>query len=272
MTIRFAMNRTCAPQLDLSAFIRLAVGAGVQAVELRNDIVGREFADGMPAAELRSRLKDAGLGLASVNALQRFNEWTPQREAEARHLIAYAAALGAPGLVLCPVHDEGHGWTEAEAAQNLRQGLKGLQPILLEHGVTGYVEPLGMKHSTMKQQDMAVAAIDDIAGWNAFALCFDTFQFFRCGDTALFAEHVGLAHISGISRQDLMPGELSEPDRGLVFADDRVGNIAQLKTLFASGYSGFVSIEPFSPQVQQDPHLPGKLAACLQHVAASLKA
>ena len=69
-----------------------------------------------------------------------------------------------------------------------------------------------------------------------------------------------------------MPGELSEPDRGLVFADDRVGNIAQLKTLFASGYSGFVSIEPFSPQVQQDPHLPGKLAACLQHVAASLKA
>ena len=272
MSIRFAMNRTCAPQLELSAFLRLAVGAGVQAVELRNDIAGREFADGMPAPELKSRLEDAGLGLASVNALQRFNEWTPQREAEARHLISYAAALGAPGVVLCPVHDEGHGWTQADAARHLRLGLKALQSILLEHGVTGYVEPLGMQHSTMKRQDMAVAAIDEIGGWNAYRLCFDTFQFFRCGDTALFAEHIGLVHISGIARHDLPADELSEPDRGLVFADDRVGNVAQLKSLFASGYSGFVSMEPFSPQVQQDPQLPTKLAASLQYLAASIGA
>jgi len=272
MAIRFAMNRTCAPQLELAAFLGLAIGVGVPAVELRNDIAGREFADGMPAAELKSRLSDAGLQLASVNALQRFNDWTPQREAEARSLISYAAAIGAPGVVLCPVHDESHGWTEGEAARQLRLGLKGLQPILLDHGVTGYVEPLGMKHSTLKRQDMAVDAINDMAGWNAFELCFDTFQFFRCGDTRLFAEHIGLAHMSGISRKDLTPEELTEPDRGLVFAEDRVGNIAQLKALVAAGYSGFVSMEPFSPQVQQDAQLPAKLSASLAHVAAGLKA
>ena len=74
MPIRFCLNRTCAPQVSLPQFIALAVGAGVTAVEIRNDIEGREFADGTPAAELRTRLDAAGLAVASVNALQRFND------------------------------------------------------------------------------------------------------------------------------------------------------------------------------------------------------
>ena len=164
MAYRFALNRTCAPGLTLPDFIALAAQVGVAGVEIRNDIEGREFADGTPAAEVRSRLQDAGLAVASVNALQRFNDWTAERAAEARALIGYAAALGAPGLVLCPVHSDDHGWSQAEAARNLRDGLRQLRPILLDHGVTGYVEPLGMRPSTMKRQDMAVAAVDDIGG------------------------------------------------------------------------------------------------------------
>lgn len=271
MPIRLAINRTCAPQLPLTRFIALAVGAGVRAVEIRNDIEGREFADGTPAVEVRARLDAVGLAVASVNALQRFNDWSPAREADARALVAYAAALGAPGLVLCPVHDDGHGWTEAEAERNLRDGLRHLRPILQDQGVTGYVEPLGMRGSTMKRQDMAVAAVTDIDGWDAYRLCHDTFQFFRCGDTRLFPEHVGLAHISGIARTDLPPGDLTEPDRGLVFVGDRVGNVAQLQRLFAAGYAGFVSMEPFSPAVQDDPDLPAHLRASLDYVAALVR-
>ena len=70
------------------------------------------------------------------------------------------------------------------------------------------------------------------------------------------ADHIGLVHISGIARNDLAPDALTEPDRGLIFIDDRVGNIAQLRLLLAAGYSGFVSVEPFSPHVQNDPDLP----------------
>lgn len=270
MTIRFAMNRTCAPHLSLPDFIALAAGAGVRAVEIRNDIEGREFADGTPAADLRARLSDAGLSVASVNALQRFNDWSPAREAEARAIIAYAAALGAPGVVLCPVHNEDHGWTEAEAEANLRNGLRHLRPILLDHGVTGYVEPLGMKGSTMKRQAMSVGAVDDIDGWDAYALCYDTFQYFRCGDDKLFPQHIALAHMSGISRPDLAPADLTEPDRGLIFVDDRVGNIAQLRQLIAQGYDGYISMEPFSPAVQNDPDLPRRLRASFEYVAALL--
>jgi 2-keto-myo-inositol isomerase len=272
MSIRFALNRTCAPQLPLEDFIALATSVGVRAVEIRNDIDGREFHDGTPAAEVRARLDAAGLEVASVNALQRFNEWTPTRAREAEAIIAYAAALGAPGLVLCPVHNEDHGWTAAEAEKNLRDGLRNLRPILLDHGVTGYVEPLGMTGSTMKRQDMAVAAVSDIDGWDAYQLCYDTFQFFRCGDTQLFPERIGLAHMSGIARNDLAPGELTEPDRGLIFVGDRVGNIPLLRALKTAGYNGFVSMEPFNRAVQNDPELVAHLRASLDYVAALLKA
>lgn len=270
MALHFALNRTCAPQLPLSDFIALAKSVGVNAVEIRNDIEGREFADGTPATEVRARLDGAGLEVASVNALQRFNDWSPERAVEARAIIAYAAALGAPGVVLCPRHDEGHGWSDADAERNLREGLRQLQPILQDHGVTGYVEPLGMRGSTMKRQDMAVAAINDMDGWETYRLCYDTFQFFRCGDDRLFPEHIGLAHMSGISRADLAPAELTEPDRGLVFLDDRVRNVAQLGTLAAAGYEGFVSMEPFSPAVQRDPELPARLRASLDGLRAML--
>lgn len=270
MPIRFALNRTCAPQLALPDFIALARQVGVQAVEIRNDIEGREFHDGTPATEVRARLAEAGLTVASVNALQRFNDWTPTRAKEAEAIITYAAALGAPGVVLCPVHDEDHGWTNAEAERNLRDGLRQLRPILLAHGVTGYVEPLGMAGSTMKRQDMAVAAVTDIDGWDAYQLCYDTFQFFRCGDTQLIPDRIGLAHMSGIARADLAPGDLTEPDRGLIFVGDRVGNIAQLRALQAAGYRGFISMEPFSPEVQRDPNLATHLRASLEYVASLL--
>jgi 2-keto-myo-inositol isomerase len=263
-TLRFAINRTCTPHLPLDAFLALAVTAKVEAVEIRNDVPGQEFMDGTPAADLRRRLDDAGLKVASINALQRFNDWTPEREAEARALAAYAAELGAPGLVMCPVIDEAHGWSEAELARKLREALRGLRPIFAGHGVTGYVEPLGMKGSTLQHQARAVEAVADIDGWDAFALCYDTFQFFRCGDDRAYPEHVGLVHVSGISRRDLAPGELTEPDREFVFVDDRAGNVAQLRALLAAGYGGYVSMEPFSPETQRDPMIAAHLRASLE--------
>jgi 2-keto-myo-inositol isomerase len=136
--------------------------------------------------------------------------------------------------------------------------------------VKGYVEPLGMTGSTMKRQDMAVAAISDIDGWDAYELCYDTFQFFRCGDTQLFPERIGLAHMSGITRADLLPGELTEPDRVLIANVDRVENLRQLRALKDAGYDGFFSMEPFNPGVQQSPHLQDELRSSFAIVAAAL--
>lgn len=267
---QFAINRTCLPHGTLDEFLQLAKAAGVAAVEIRNDIEGREFANGMPARELKERLDGAGLKVASVNALQRFNDWTAEREAEAVALIRYAAELGAPGLVLCPAHEPRDTWDDETKAEKLRVGLRNLRPIFSGEGIKGYVEPLGMFHSTMKKQSAAVAAIEDINGWDDFALCYDTFQYFRCADDALFLDKVSLIHISGIDRMDLSPGELTEPDRGLIKSGDRVGNIEKLKLAAKAGYSGFVSVEPFNTQTQRDPKLPEKLRETIDLVRTAI--
>ncbi len=267
MPITFALNRTCAPHLALADFIALAQTVGVDAVEIRNDIEGREFADGMPASELKSRLSDAGLRLASVNALQRFNDWTPARAEEARALIGYAAALGAPGIVLCPAHLPGDDL--ADGHRPLCEGLSALKPMFADAGIIGYVEPLGMRHSSMNRQAQAIAALDDIGGGEDFQLCYDTFQHFRASDDLLFPERIGLVHISGIARPDLAPSELTEPDRGFVFLGDRVGNIARLRKMVDAGYQGFVSMEPFSPETQKDPQIAERLRASLDYVASA---
>jgi 2-keto-myo-inositol isomerase len=258
------------PHGTLDEFLTLAKSAGVAAVEIRNDIAGREFADGTPAREIKARLDEAGLKIASVNALQRFNDWTSDREKEALALIRYAAELGAPGLVLCPAHEARDTWDEETKDAKLREGLRELMPIFDGEGIKGYVEPLGMFHSTMKNQAKAVAAIDDVGGSESFALCYDTFQYFRCADDAWFPDRVALIHVSGISRTDLAPGNLTEPDRGLVMTDDRVGNIEKLREATAAGYSGFVSIEPFSPQTQSDPNLSANLKRSINLMRSAL--
>jgi 2-keto-myo-inositol isomerase len=272
VSIQFAMNRTCAPQLPLADFLKLVGGVGIGAIEIRNDIEGQEFMDGTQPSAILDQLEVANIKIASVNALQRFNDWSKQREVEAKFLMGYAAKLGAPGVVLCPVHNVDHGWTEVEAEKYLRNGLKQLRPILLDLGVKGYVEPLGMTGSTMKRQSMAVAAIADVGGWDAYELCFDTFQYFRCGDTMLFPEHIGLAHMSGITRKDLRPGELTEPDRVLIESTDRVENIKQLRALKGAGYEGYVSLEPFNVGVQQSPDLQSQLRESFARVTAAVQA
>jgi 2-keto-myo-inositol isomerase len=264
--MRFALNRTVAPTRSLGAFLSLAAEVGAEAVEVRNDVPGREFADGTPAKDLVETIGAAGLKVASINALQRFNDWTPEREREARALIRYAADLRAPGLVMCPVIDAHHGWSASELEAKLREALRALKPIYADHGITGYVEPLGMVDSTLRHQAPAVAAIGDVDGFAHFTLCHDTFQYYRSRDTDLQAAHVGLVHISGITRRSVDREALVEPDRGLVGADDICGNIDQLRRLFAAGYRGYVSVEPFDPAVQANPRIAPALAASLDYV------
>ena len=55
-----------------------------------------------------------------------------------------------------------------------------------------------------------------------------------------------------------------------MFEGDQVGNIAQLQALKAAGYAGFVSMEPFSPATQQDPHILSRLRESLDLVGKAV--
>lgn len=268
--LRFAVNRTAAPRLGLEAFLVLARKAGAEAVEIRNDIEGREFANGMAASEVKARIAEQGLSVASVNALQRFNDWTPEREREAKSLFAYAAALGAPGIVMCPVIDETIGWSEAERLKKLRQSLTAIRAIASDTGVIGYVEPLGMAGSTLNRQREAADAIAETGGAGPLMICYDTFQFYRAYDEELVPEMIGLVHVSGIARTDLPREKLTEPDRIFVDARDICDNSGQLRTMRGFGYTGYVSMEPFNPELQSMPDVSGLLADSFAYLRTNL--
>ena len=82
-----------------------------------------------------------------------------------------------------------------------------------------------------------------------FKLVHDTFHHHLAGGGPIFPEHTGIVHISGVVDPALKPEEMQDGHRILVDADDRLGNIEQIRALLDAGYDGAFSYEPFSPEV-----------------------
>jgi len=267
----FAINHITAPELDIQAFFALARSLNLHHVEIRNDIDGQAISDGTSPETIRSAAKAAGVEILSINALQRFNDWTPQRAEEAEALADYAERCGANALVLVPVND-GSGRANGERQGNLRNSLRELTSILSGHKLTGLVEPLGFEICSLRSKKEAVEAINALNLSDRFKVVHDTFHHFLAGEPDVFPTQTGLVHVSGVTDTTLGVNAMLDAHRVLVDEADRLGNVAQLSTLLASGYSGAVSFEPFSVSVQKDPNLRSKLAASIDFINRHLAA
>jgi 2-keto-myo-inositol isomerase len=246
----FAINHIVTPALRPQAFFQLARSLGLQEVEIRNDLAGNAIVDGTPAADIRAQAAEAGVKIATINALQRFNQWTPEREREAIELADYARDAGAAALVLVPVND-GTGQQDGERQKNLRAALTVLKPIVQERGLLGFVEPLGFEICSLRSKREAVEAIKAIGGQDTFRIVHDTFHHHLAGEPELFPQWTGLVHISGVTDAAVSISDMRDSHRVLVDAQDRLGNIAQIRALLAGGYAGLFSFEPFAEEVQQ---------------------
>jgi 2-keto-myo-inositol isomerase len=246
--LTFALNHMTAPALTLDAFFALAVSLGMTAVEIRNDLDGNAILDGTTPAEVKALAARHGVTIISINALQRFNEWTPARAAEAKELIDDASACGARALVLVPKND-GTGQADGERQANLRESLTALKPLLDAAGIIGLVEPLGFEICSLRSKREAVEAIKAISGEQTFRLVHDTFHHHLAGEPDLFANLTGLVHISGVEDPSVSVSDMRDGHRVLVGPADRLGNTSQIKALLAAGYTGPLSFEPFSPAV-----------------------
>lgn len=260
--MQFALNHMVAPQLGYEAFFDLAKSLGITQVEIRNDIATSQM-DIASAAKIGEMARARGLSMASVNALQRFNQWTASRAAEAKELASYAAAAGASALVLCPVNDTAFTPSDAERLGGLREALSALAPILKDYGLIGLVEPLGFAECSLRLKSEAVAAIDTTGTADRFALVHDTFHHFVAGEARMFPSRTRLVHISGVNDRSQTAATLRDPNRVLIDADDMIDNAGQMKALSAGGYAGVYSFEPFAAEVHRHPHIAQALKASL---------
>jgi len=242
--MRFAINHITAPKLSLEHFFATARELGLTEVEIRNDLP--DIVGTTDAVAVKAAAEKAGVTIISINALYPFNVWSGDLPARAAAMADYAAASGAKALVMCPLNDG-----TAVSFDNLVTALKAMKPILEERGLTGLVEPLGFPVSSLRTKAEAVRAIDAAGGGDVYKLVHDTFHHHLAGETEFFPERTGLVHISGVTDPAVSVADMLDAHRVLVDGDDRLENIAQIRTLAAAGYKGPYSFEPFATEVHE---------------------
>ncbi|MBY5812314.1 TIM barrel protein [Rhizobium leguminosarum] len=266
-SIRFALNHMTAPSLAIDDFFALARSLGIDAVEIRNDLSGNAILDGTKPELIRQAASRHGLTIISINALQRFNEWSATRAAEAQELIDYAGASGAKALVLVPKND-GTGCADGERQANLRQSLAALKPMLEEAGILGLVEPLGFEICSLRSKTEAADAVSELGAESTFRLVHDTFHHHLAGEAPTFPQLTGLVHISGVSDPSVSVAYMRDSHRVLVDGDDRIDNARQIRALLLAGYKGAFSFEPFAAEVHAVKDPAGALRASMDYLSA----
>lgn len=268
---QFSLNHMTTPNLSVQDFFALSKSLGINAVEIRNDLRDNAIIDGTSPEQVKQWAQAAGVKILSINALQRFNQWNAEREAEAIELVDYAQACGSEGLVLVPVND-GWGREEGQRQTNLTTALAALKPILAERGLVGLVEPLGFEICSQRSKKEVVDAIHAVDGVNTFRMVHDTFHHHLAGEGQFFPELTGLVHISGVADEGVAVSDMRDPHRVFVDASDKLGNVNQINTLLQQGYNGYFSFELFSSEVHQLPEPAKAIQASVNYIRDGLAA
>jgi 2-keto-myo-inositol isomerase len=254
---RFALNRILCPGSSLEEFYRLCAELGLSKVELRNDLPGGRITDGLEPERVVQLSDKYGIRIITINALQRFNVAAIRSELidELGSLIDLAQRIQCAALVLCPNNDA----SDRRSAQQIRletvSALSDFAPLFDDSGITGLIEPLGFRQSSLDSLEATKAMIEE-SGYNHYRLVHDTFHHKLGPDTeevlarSYDIRYTGLVHVSGVET-DLPIGQYSDAHRGLVGPEDKLGSRAQVRSLVRLGYSGDISFEPFSEVVQR---------------------
>jgi len=241
---RFCVNRKIAPSLSIPQFFKLVSQLGIHNVELRNDMPGGHVTDDLSGDEVKALARESGIRIVTINALYPFNQLNEEVLQRARQLLSDAQAVGAESLVLCPLNDG----TPISAADTI-SALKTLAPLFADAGIQGLVEPLGFPQSSLRSATQAQTLIRE-AGV-PFRLLIDTFHHHLFEDAEqtfeqeIDSQQIGLVHLSGVN--DPRPvSELTDEERIMLSADDRLRSKQQVERLEKMGYTGLYAFEPFS--------------------------
>jgi len=249
---QFALNRIIAPQLGILEFIDLANQANFQAVELRNDLKGKTVTDGLKPLQVEQAASVASVHIATINALQRFNEKPKNHKKELEDLLKVGKALGCEAIVLCPVNGIAVDDDRSRWHDRCVEALITYADLFGEYGLLGYVEPLGFAVSSLRTKEEALRAIRESGKGSQYKLVHDTFHHYLGGESGFYPKETGLVHISAVVEQKPM-ASIQDSDRVLLAPADILSSQTQVKALVEGGYKGYLSFEPFSKDVQQAP-------------------
>lgn len=247
MTLPFALNHMTAPRLSYGSFLDLAASLGCVGVEFRNDL-GRPLYEGAAPAAVKAAAAAKGLRILALAEVKMFNDWSDTKRAEAEALMQIAVASGAEAVSLIPRNDN-VGTENGVRQKALRLALGELLPMLRAHGLMAMVEPLGFEICSLRSKAEAVEAIEAVGGADTYRLVHDTFHHHLAGGGRLFPEYTGIVHVSGVTDPSVAVADMRDGNRVLVDADDRLGNVTQIRALLDAGYTGPISFEPFAPSV-----------------------
>ena len=248
----FALNRIITPQLGILEFIALAKRANFQAVELRNDLNGRTVTDGLNPLQVKQAASIAGLHIATINALQHFNEKPQTHKKELEELLKVGKSLGCDAIVLCPVNGIAEDEDRSRWHHQSVEALVTYADLFGEYGLLGYVEPLGFAVSSLRTKEEALSAIKESGKESHYKLVHDTFHHYLGGEKAFYPQQTGIVHLSAVVTEKSMEN-IQDIDRVLLSPSDILSSQSQARALTEGGYEGYLSFEPFSAEVQQAP-------------------
>ena len=253
---RFALNRSVYPNLDVAGFFELASRAGIQKVELRNDIPGG-ILDGRSPQELMALAKKNNIKVIAINSVENFNvaSMLPELLRQVEELVKVAGSIECEAILLCPSHSESDRRSREVIFQETVGALKALRPLLEPSKMFGFVEPIGTKECSLRSLKDAMNAIRE-SGGKCFKTVVDTFHHFTGPDTAATIEKeldvssIGLVHASGVT-SGMAPDLYTDAIRVLPGPDDRIDNVSQIALLERLGYHGNISFETFSKELHK---------------------
>ncbi len=262
------LNHMTVPHLSAYDLLELAASLGCAGVELRNDL-GKPLFDGEDALQFGAKAKQAGLRIFALAEVKAFNANSTDTLDAATALIKAAAACGAEGVALIPLVSD-KAIPRSEQRDALQRALDVLQPILTDYQMTGLIEPLGFVQSSLRHKDDIVGVLDAMNRPTCFALIHDTFHHHLAGDTTIYPDLTAILHISGVTDPQPNTDQMTDAHRVLVDADDRLGNIAQLRSFQAAGFQGPASFEAFAPEIHDMKDPAAALAGSIAFITSQL--
>ena len=249
----FSLNRIISPALSLKEFIDLTAGCGLKHIELRNDLGDGKIIDDLKPGEVKKMCKDAGVAIATINAIQKFNLPSnfKKAEEEIKRTAELCEAIDCSAIILCPNNDTNDKRSAEQFIADTAEALSSYSAIFKNAGITGLIEPLGFGECSIRGKKDGIKAIT-LSGSKecCYRVVHDTFHHYLGTDKEYFPHETGLIHISGVE-DNIADKEMRDCHRVLVTEKDRIGNKKQISDMDEQGYKGIISFEPFSQEIQK---------------------